>query len=179
MATRTALPCLFVLATAVFAGGRLHVTAGHDRNPDAAGSVHVTGGQRMVARVTRVIDGDTVQASVLGTTQTVRYIGVDTPESVKPGTPVACYAEAASHHNAQLVDREEVVLIAGEEPRDRYGRLLAYVFRSSDERFVNAELVARGFARTLAIAPNIRFAPRFAALAQAARQARRGLWGAC
>jgi len=179
MATRTALPCLFVLATAVFVAGRLHATADTTRRPDTARGVHVTGGQRIVARVTRVIDGDTVHVSLLGTTQTVRYIGVDTPESVKPGAPVACYAKAASHHNAQLVDREEVVLIAGEEPRDRYGRLLAYVYRSWDDRFVNAELVARGFARTLTIPPNIRFGPRFAALAQAARRARRGLWGAC
>ncbi len=65
------------------------------------------------------------------------------------------------------------------ERRDRYGRLLAYVHRASDGRFVNAELVRRGYARPLAIAPNVRHAKRFAALAREARRARRGLWRSC
>ena len=73
----------------------------------------------------------------------VRYIGVDTPESVKPGTPVQCFAKAASHFNERLVDGQRVRLRFDAERRDRYGRLLAYVYRARDGLFVNAELVRR------------------------------------
>jgi micrococcal nuclease len=72
-----------------------------------------------------------------------------------------------------------VRLVAGAEARDRYGRLLAYVYRASDGAFVNAALVRDGYARTLTIAPNDRYAPRFAALQAGARRAGRGLWGRC
>ncbi|MCW3016252.1 MAG: thermonuclease family protein [Solirubrobacterales bacterium] len=188
MSTRTALFWLSVLAAVVFAGGSLNIgfgdggsrqtgRSGHGGAP--AGGLAVTAGQTVRARVIRVVDGDTVHVSASGAEETVRYIGVDTPESVKPNTPVQCYAKAASHRNEELVDGEAVRLVVGEEPRDRYGRLLAYVYRTADDRFVNAELVAGGFARTLTIPPNVRYRVRFAALADAARQARRGLWGRC
>ena len=65
------------------------------------------------------------------------------------------------------------------EERDRFGRLLAYVYRASDGLFVNAALVRGGFARTLTIPPNVRFADRLAALARTARRESRGLWSAC
>jgi micrococcal nuclease len=129
--------------------------------------------------VTRVVDGDTVHVSLAGHDETVRYIGVDTPESVKPGTPIQCFAEAASAANHRLVEGEAVRVAYDVERRDRYGRLLAYVYRVRDGAFVNAELVRDGYARTLTIAPNVRFAERFAALAREAREAQRGLWHAC
>ena len=69
----------------------------------------------------------------------MRYIGVDTPESVKPGTPVQCFAERASAFNKRLVAGERVRLVRDAEERDRYGRLLAYVYRARDELFVNAD----------------------------------------
>jgi micrococcal nuclease len=65
------------------------------------------------------------------------------------------------------------------EERDRFGRLLAYVYRDRDGLFVNAELARAGYARPLRIAPDVRHAARFAALARAARRAGRGLWSAC
>jgi micrococcal nuclease len=70
-----------------------------------------------------------------------------------------------------------VRLVYDAERRDRYGRLLAYVYR--DSLFVNAELVRAGYARTLTIPPNVRFAPRFAQLAREAREHGRGLWQRC
>jgi micrococcal nuclease len=109
----------------------------------------------------------------------VRYIGIDTPESVKPDTPVQCYAEQASAANARLVRGQDVRLRFDADRRDRFGRLLAYVYRDDDGTFVNAELVREGAARTLAIAPNTRYAARFSALAAQAKAARRGLWKAC
>jgi micrococcal nuclease len=127
--------------------------------------------------VTDIVDGDTIEVAYEGETEDVRYIGVDTPESVKPGTPVQCYALAANDFNRRLVDRERARLVFDAERRDDFGRLLAYVY--VDGTFVNAELVRRGFARTLAIAPNTRFADLFDRLQQAAANAGRGLWGEC
>ena len=129
------------------------------------------------ARVTRVVDGDTVEASIDGKAEDIRYIGVDTPESVKPGTPVQCYALRASHFNERLVEGETVRLEYDAEHRDVYGRLLAYVYLG--DRFVNAELVRRGYATTLTIPPNTRFAELFARLENVALEAGRGLWGRC
>src|SRR3954470_3673586 len=132
-----------------------------------------------VGRVTRGGDGDPVGLAVAGRTERVRYIGIDTPESVKPDTPVQCFAHRAAAENARLVARERVRLVLDVEARDRFGRLLAYVYRVRDGVFVNAALVRGGFARTLTIPPNVRFAARFRSLAAQARRADRGLWSAC
>jgi micrococcal nuclease len=129
--------------------------------------------------VERVVDGDTIRVLLGGRSERVRYIGVDTPESRKPGTPVQCFAKRAAEANRRLVAGERVRLVLDVEERDRFGRLLAYVYRARDNRFVNAALVREGFARTLTIPPNVRFAERFAALATQARRAGRGLWSAC
>jgi micrococcal nuclease len=129
------------------------------------------------AYVVRAIDGDTIEVRLDGHSEDVRYIGVDTPETVKPGTPVQCFGPRAHRFNGGLVTGRRVRLVFGVERRDVYGRLLAYVHLG--HRFVNAELVRRGLARTLEIAPNTRFAGRFKRLQMAAARAGRGLWGAC
>jgi micrococcal nuclease len=135
--------------------------------------------RKLGGRVTRVVDGDTVHVRLAGRDETVRYIGIDTPESVRPGTPVQCYAEAASARNRRLVTGREVTLRTDAESRDRYGRLLAYVYRRGDGLFVNAELVREGFATILTIPPNVAHAAELLALERAARKAGRGLWHAC
>jgi micrococcal nuclease len=129
--------------------------------------------------VTDVVDGDTIEVEVGGEIEDVRYIGVDTPESVAPDQPVECYGPEASELNARLVEGEEVRLTFDAEERDVYGRLLAYVHVTDDGTFVNAELVRRGYARTLTIEPNDRFAELFDGLEQAAANAGRGLWREC
>jgi micrococcal nuclease len=131
------------------------------------------------AQVLRVVDGDTIRVRLDGRTERVRYIGVDTPESVKPGTPVQCFAKRASAANAALVAGRSVRLVADVEQRDRYGRLLAYVYREPDGAFVNAQLVRDGYARPLTIAPNVAHAGELGRLARAARRSGRGLWSAC
>jgi micrococcal nuclease len=136
-------------------------------------------GDVLRGRVLRVTDGDTIRVALGNRSERVRYIGVDTPEEVRPDTPVQCYARRAAAENARLVAGRQVRLVLDVEARDRFGRLLAYVYRASDGVFVNAALVRGGFARPLTIAPNVRFAGRFAALARVARRAGRGLWGAC
>jgi micrococcal nuclease len=138
-------------------------------------------GGTATARVERIVDGDTVVLDVDGRRERVRYIGVDTPETVKPNTPVQCYGHAASALNEQLVGAAgtAVTLRFDRELRDRYDRLLAYVYRARDNLFVNARLVRDGAARTLPIAPNTSHASELAQLQSAARSARRGLWDVC
>jgi len=141
--------------------------------------VHLGGGppRSATAYVLRAVDGDTIEVLIGEEREDVRYIGVDTPETVKPGTPVQCFGPRAHRFNARLVTHRRVRLVFGVERRDVYGRLLAYVYLGN--RFVNAELARRGLARTLTIPPNDRFARRFKRLQSAAARAGRGLWGAC
>jgi len=133
------------------------------------------------ARLERVIDGDTIVVQAGGREERVRYIGMDTPETVKPNTPVQCFGPQAHDLNARLLGAAgtPLTLRFDRELRDRYGRLLAYVYRARDGLFVNERLVSDGAARTLEIAPNTADAERFGALQQAARTAGTGLWGAC
>lgn len=131
----------------------------------------------VVALVTRVIDGDTIEAVVGGRREDVRYIGVDTPETVAPGEPVDCFGPQASAFNHRLVEGRRVELRLGVERRDDYGRLLAYV--RLGRVLVNAELVRRGFARTLTISPNDAKAPLLRRLERRAGRLGRGLWGRC
>jgi micrococcal nuclease len=134
--------------------------------------------------VLEVIDGDTIEVELEGGEVTpVRYIGIDTPEST-PDQPLECFGHEAADANAALVAERTVELAFGPELRDDYGRLLAYVLlpRAGGEgtaAMVNAELVADGFARTLAIAPNDARAAEFARLEAEAARVGRGLWGAC
>jgi micrococcal nuclease len=135
------------------------------------------GSSASTARVERVIDGDTIVVRVDGRAERVRYIGVDTPESVKPGVRVQCYAKAAAAANRRLVLGRSVRLEYDAEARDRYGRLLAYVWRG--DVLVNAELVRLGYGKPLEIAPNLAHAAELRRLAATARRAHRGLWSRC
>src|SRR3954452_13513997 len=159
---------LIVLAVVAYTA-----TAGSSPEDPAEGSSSSAG------RVTRVVDGDTIHVAVGGREEKVRYVGVDTPESVKPGTPVQCYAKRASAFNERLVAGERVRLVLDAEHRARYGRLLAYVYRARDGLFVNAALVRGAYAVPLTIAPNVAHAGEFRRIATTARRHGRGLWSAC
>ena len=124
-----------------------------------------------------MVDGDTILVETGGQTEYVRHIGVDTPETVKPDSPVECFGPQASDYNHQLVEGEQVRLDFDRERRDVYGRLLAYVYLGRE--LVNADLVRLGYARTLTIAPNTEHAGLFARLERLAGDAGRGLWGKC
>jgi micrococcal nuclease len=134
----------------------------------------------LAATVVRVIDGDTVDLNMGGATERVRLIGIDTPETVKPNTPVQCYGPEASARTKGLLPKGTAVTVERDlEPRDAYGRLLLYVRRSADGLFVNLDLARGGFARPLTIAPNTAHAEEIAAAVAAARTSKLGLWGAC
>jgi micrococcal nuclease len=123
------------------------------------------------ATVQRVVDGDTVRLVGLGS---VRLIGIDTPEVY--GGQVECFGPQASSFTKKLLPRgAEVRYRVGREARDRYGRLLAYVWLE-DGRMVNRMLAEQGYATPLTIAPNDQLAPAFRKAADAAREAHRGMW---
>ena len=127
--------------------------------------------------VKAVVDGDTLRVS---SNERVRLIGIDTPESVDPNRPAGCFGKEASAFTASLVPPGTSVRLVGDvEQRDRYGRLLAYVYRQSDGLFVNAELLRRGFAQLLTIPPNIAHADEFVAISRQAREGAQGLWATC
>jgi micrococcal nuclease len=127
------------------------------------------------AKVVRVSDGDTFVATVNGRRERIRVIGVDTPESVAPNQPVEPYGEEASDLANQYLDGETVRLAGDAEPRDRYGRMLAYVWLE-DGTFWNALLVAEGYAQQLTIPPNVTYERLFRRLVSEARREDRGLW---
>ena len=121
--------------------------------------------------VTRVIDGDTIE---LANGEKVRYIGVDTPELHHPQKEVEYYAQEAYEANRRLVEGKRVRLELDVEERDRYGRILAYVY--VDDLMVNEWLVANGYARVATFPPNVKYAERFLQLEREAHQAKVGLW---
>ncbi len=132
-------------------------------------------GDAVAAEVQRVTDGDTFVATVDGRKERVRVIGVDTPETVAPNRPVEPYGRQASSFAERYLTGATVRLAGDAEPRDRYGRLLAYVWLA-DGTFWNALLVAEGYAQQLTIPPNVTYAGLFRRLVAEARRGDRGLW---
>jgi len=129
-----------------------------------------------VVQVVRVIDGDTIRVwDVFGDRVTVRYIGINTPETKHPTKGVEHFGKEASEANRKPVEDKTVVLEFDVERRDRYGRLLAYVFLK-DGTFVNAWLVEHGFAQVMTVPPNVKHQELFLKLQREARDNGRGLW---
>lgn len=126
------------------------------------------------ARVVRVIDGDTIE---IEGGERVRYIGIDAPETVEPQKPVECFGSEASDKNKELVAGKTVRLEKDTTDRDKYNRLLRYVY--VDETLVNAELVKQGFARAWAYPPDVKYQDQIDEAEQAAKKIKSGLWTAC
>ncbi len=132
------------------------------------------------ATVTRVVDGDTVEVRLAGRSERVRLLGIDTPESVKPGTPPECFSHEASRATAAfLPPGTQVDLVRDVEARDDYGRLLAYLYRARDHAFLNRWLVEQGYAGLLTYPPNVAHATELERASSRARAAGLGLWRAC
>ena len=127
--------------------------------------------------VIEVLDGDTIRVARGRAVDTVRLLGVDTPETHHPTKPVGCYGPEASDYTDSRLAGREVVLEPDVEGRDRYGRRLAYVL--VDGRRFNDELLELGYARLLVIEPNHAHAREMLHEELDARRARAGLWGSC
>lgn len=124
--------------------------------------------------VTRVVDGDTIE---IEGGEKVRYIGVNTPESVDPRRKVQCFGKEASAYNKKLVEAKRVRLEPDAEDRDKYHRLLRYVWIG--DTMINEKLVQDGYAQVMTIPPNVKYVERFRIAQIEARELGLGLWEKC
>ena len=124
--------------------------------------------------VVRVVDGDTIHVRIGARVEKVRYIGVNTPEVHHPTKGEEPGGREAAEVNRRLVEGQAVRLELDVQERDRYGRLLAYVWIG--DLMINAELVRLGYAQVMTIPPNVRYQEVFLKLQREAREAGRGLW---
>ncbi|TSC66199.1 MAG: nuclease [Microgenomates group bacterium Gr01-1014_80] len=134
------------------------------------------------ALVTKVIDGDTIKVSMVGKEVTVRILGVDTPETVDLRKSVQCFGKEASHETKKLLDGQQVILQKDVSDKDKYDRLLRYVFLplgDGDTLFISDYLIREGYAHTLTIPPDVKYADQFLRAQRQAREAKKGLWGKC
>ena len=123
------------------------------------------------AKVTRVIDGDTIEIESGSMKERVMYIGIDTPERGKP------YYKEAKEYNQRIIGDNLVTLKMDVQLRDKYGRLLAYVYLEDENRtFVNATLVEEGYARVMTVSPNVKHSDLFLKLQREAALNLRGIW---
>ena len=140
-------------------------------------SAAATAPGRESARVVRVVDGDTIDVELDSATVRVRYIGIDTPETVDPRRPVGCFGAEATARNRALVEGRQVELEKDISETDSFGRLLRYVYVGG--QMVNEALVQEGYAQVATYPPDVKYVERFLAAQREARDANRGLWGAC
>lgn len=155
--------CLLVVLTAATCTFGFEPPAGGALPPTVPPQANIRGEQ---AVVNFVIDGDTIDVTMNGADYRVRYVGVNTPERDQ-----ACY-RAAKDANAALVEGQAITMVADESNTDRYGRLLRYIYVG--DRFVNAELVAQGYAEAVEYLPDTRHTAWFRQLEESARQANVG-----
>lgn len=125
--------------------------------------------------VARVIDGDTIE---IAGGRHVRFVGVNTPETVDPRRPVQCFGKEASAFTHRLLDGVSVRLVRDISDTDKYDRLLRYIYLP-DGTFVNLVLVREGYAQVNTYPPDIAHAAEFQAAQREAKSASRGLWGGC
>jgi micrococcal nuclease len=130
--------------------------------------------------INHYVDGDTVAVNMNGNVETVRFIGVDTPETHKPNTPVQCYGPDAAAHTKALISKFGKVRLQADPldtNRDRYGRLLRYVYLP-DGTLVESQTISEGYGFAYTQFP-FQKADDFKADEQSAKAVKKGLWGAC
>ena len=125
-------------------------------------------------KIIRVIDGDTIE---IEGGEIVRYIGMDTPETVDPRKSIECFGAEASKKNEELVEGKMARLEKDITDRDKYNRLLRYVW--IDGAFINLELVKQGFSYSYSSPPDVKYQDQFIKAQREAKEAGRGLWSSC
>ncbi|MFN3258426.1 MAG: thermonuclease family protein [Ilumatobacter sp.] len=150
-----------------------------DAGPDPSDTVPASGVDAN-ATVERIVDGDTIDVVIDGRDERVRLIGIDTPETKRPDTPVECFGpEATAHIDALLPTGTPIRIERDIVGRDHFDRLLGYVYRADDGLFVNVEMIRAGFAQPLSIPPNETYRSVFVEAARTAERQGVGLWSAC
>lgn len=141
-----------------------------ESTPDEANST--------MAKVVHIVDGDTIDVDLGGgNVKRVRYIGIDTPESVDPRRPVQCFGKEATEKNKELVENKTVRLEKDVSETDKYERLLRYVYVG--DVFINKYLVEEGYAHASSYPPDISYQNIFQQAEQRAREMNKGLWSSC
>ena len=130
-----------------------------------------------LVKVVRAVDGDTINVEINGKVEPVRYIGIDTPETVDPRKPVQCFGVEASKKNKELVEGKMVRLEKDITDRDKYKRLLRYVWLG--DTLINEMLVSQGYAKSYSYPPDVKYQDLFVAAEKKAREDKLGLWTAC
>ncbi len=131
--------------------------------------------QRIPVKVEKVVDGDTIKVRVDGKLETVRFLLVDTPESVHPSKPVQPFSKEASNHTETMLEEADVQLELGIGERDKYGRLLAYVY--ADGQSVQESLLKKGFARVAYVfEPNTKYVDQYENIQKQAQKEGVGIW---
>jgi micrococcal nuclease len=143
-------------------------------NPTPTPTTKVESANREITKVTRVVDGDTIE---IEGGRKLRYIGMDTPETVDPRKTVQCFGREAAQKNKELVEGKTVELEKDVSETDRYGRLLRYVY--VDGQMVNEILVKEGYARAATFPPDVKYQEKFTVDQREAQQGNLGLWSAC
>jgi micrococcal nuclease len=139
------------------------------------GCSNTTGGDRYFS-VTDVVDGDTIDVQIDGKEETIRLLLVDTPETVHPSKPVQPFGPEASDFMKELLKGEEVELEIGISERDKYGRILAYVY-TKEGKMVNELLLKKGLARVAYIfPPNTKYVDDFREIQRDAQLREKGIW---
>ncbi len=158
-------------------------TAVSQVQPTIATSSAIAGVEGERVQVTRVVDGDTIVVSIgANMEKTVRFIGMDTPETVDPKRPVGCFGKEASNETKSLLTGKTVILQKDVSETDKYGRILRYIFLplpDGQTLFVNDLLVREGFARVLTYPPDVKYDGQFKQAQDIAKQLKKGLWGSC
>ncbi len=138
--------------------------------------------EKNMVQVTKVVDGDTIEVMIEGREESVRLIGIDTPETVDPRRPMGCFGKEASNQAKAMLTGKQVILIKDVSERDKYDRLLRYVYVPMENNqllFMNDYLVREGFAQVLTYPPDIKFNEQFLEAEKSAREGKKGLWGKC
>jgi micrococcal nuclease len=129
---------------------------------------------REKAKVVKIVDGDTFEVEIGGKKEKIRLIGVDTPETKKPNTPIMYYGKEASDYTKKRLDQKTIELEWDVDKYDQYKRMLAYVW-IGDELF-NRTLVQEGYARIATFPPNVKYVELFKKDQEDARKKEKGLW---
>lgn len=171
------------LRNLVGAGLLLLVSCGNStttNSPQTSGLTAQSDQSGFVVTILKVVDGDTVDIDINGHTERIRLIGVNTPETKHPTKPIECFGPEASAYLTQLLPKSTTVRIERDvEARDRYGRMLLYLYLGSNDLFINLDLVARGYGTPMSIEPNTFHRNDFVRAAAQAEAANVGLWKAC
>ncbi|PIZ64371.1 hypothetical protein CO051_00895 [Candidatus Roizmanbacteria bacterium CG_4_9_14_0_2_um_filter_39_13] len=149
------------------------------QNTQALGEVDVRNFEK--AHVTKVIDGDTIE---IETGEHVRFIGVDTPETVHPKKSVQCYGRDASNKTKALLEGKDIYLEKDVSETDRYKRLLRYIYLPNPDApeetiFINEYLVEQGYGVVITYPPDVKYHKHFLEVQRVAQDEQRGLWGKC